>query len=139
MLPKSLTAKTVAGLAPNGAPRNDGDSERALACGSLAAGAMKILAERTTLRRALLLAERLAERLEQGPVDRIALRVVFGVPLHAERKGSRVRNANGLDRPVLRHALHHHAFAGREDALTMQRVHADRVAAEQFGKRPAGQ
>ena len=35
------------------------------------------------------------------PVDRIALRVVFGVPLHPERKGRRVRDADRLDGAVL--------------------------------------
>ena len=36
--------------------------------------------------RPLVLLERRTERFEQGAIDRVALRVVFGVPLHAECK-----------------------------------------------------
>src|SRR5271170_3874682 len=64
--------------------------------------------------------QRLAERLKQGPVDRIALRIVFGMPLHAEREGGRFRDPDRLDGAVLRHALDHHPFARLEDSLTMQ-------------------
>ena len=78
--------------------------------------------------------QRRAERLEQLAIDRIVLRVVFGVPLHAERKAGRVGDADRLDRAVFRHALDHHASSGLVDALTVQRVDADRLATEQPGE-----
>src|SRR3984885_14614863 len=91
------------------------------------------------LRDALGLEQRLAKGLKQRAVDRIALRIIFGMPLHTERKRRRLRNSNGLDRAVLRDPLHHDPFAGIEDALTVQRIDADGVAAEQFGKGAASE
>src|ERR1700760_4952882 len=84
-------------------------------------------------------AERLAERFEQRAVDRIALRIVLGMPLHTERKGRRVRNPNGLDGAVFRYPFHDDPLAGIEDALTMQRIDANGVATEQLGKGTAGE
>ena len=82
--------------------------------------------------------QRLAEGLEQRAVDRIALRIVFRMPLHAERKAGRIRDPDRLDGAVLRHALDHHPLAGLEDALAVQRVDADFLASEDFRKRAAG-
>src|SRR5215475_7060195 len=62
------------------------------------------------------LGQRLAERLEQRTVDRVLLRIVFGMPLHAECKARCVRDADRLDGAVLGNALDHHAPAGFEDA-----------------------
>ena len=76
--------------------------------------------------------ERLAERLKQRAVHRVALRVVLGVPLNAERKARRVGDADRLDRAVFRHALDDDALAGLENALAMQRVHADGLPAEEL-------
>src|SRR6185312_1003471 len=64
--------------------------------------------------------QRLAERLEQGAVDRVTVRIIFGVPLHAERKARRIRDADRLDGAVLRHAFDDNAFAGLLDALAVQ-------------------
>jgi hypothetical protein len=80
----------------------------------------------------------LAERFKQGAVDRIALRIVFRMPLHAERKARRIGNPNRFDGAVLRGALDDHALAGFENSLTMQRVDPDRLAAEQPRKGAAG-
>ena len=79
---------------------------------------------------ALVFDERLAERLEQRAIDRVGLRVVFGVPLHAERKSRRIGNADRLDRAVFGDALDNDPLAGLEDALTMQRIDPDGLAAE---------
>ena len=81
--------------------------------------------------------QRLAERLEQLAVDRVALRVVLRMPLHAERKARRVGDADRLDGAVFRNALDHDALAGLEDALAVQRVDADGLAAEQCRERAA--
>ena len=53
------------------------------------------------------------------------------MPLHAERKARRIGDADRLDGAVLRHALDHDALAGLVDALAVQRVHADGLAAEE--------
>src|ERR1700722_19976533 len=92
-----------------------------------------------TLRHPLGLEQRLAKGLEQGTVDRVALRIIFSMPLNAECKGRRLGNPDRLDRAVLRKPPPHAPFAGIEDALTVQRVDADRVAAEQLGKSAAGE
>src|SRR5439155_23076263 len=60
------------------------------------------------------------------------------MPLHAERKARRVGNPDRLDRAVLRNALDDHPFPRFENALTVQRIDADRLATEQPGKDPAG-
>src|SRR6202035_2375872 len=86
----------------------------------------------TALPAPLILHQRLAERLEQCAVDRIAVGLVLGMPLHAERKTRRVGDGDGLDGLVLRHALDDDAFARLEDALTVQRVDPDGLGAEQF-------
>src|SRR5215831_12370164 len=74
--------------------------------------------------------QRLAERGKQRAVHRIALRIVFCMPLHAEGKPRSAGDADGLDRAVLRHALDHDPVARLQNALTMQGVHADGLAAE---------
>src|SRR4051812_35246348 len=53
--------------------------------------------------------QRFAERLKQFPVHGVLLRVVFGVPLHAERKGGRIADADRLDGAVVGYALDDHA------------------------------
>src|ERR1700733_14778095 len=74
--------------------------------------------------------QRRAERLEQRAVDRVAMRIVFGVPLHAERKARGIRDADRLDGAVFRHALDDDALAGLQDALPVQRIDLDGLAAE---------
>ena len=64
--------------------------------------------------------KRRAKRLKQGAIDGIALRIVLGVPLHAEGKSRRVGNTYCLNRTVLRRTLDHHSFTGLEDALPVQ-------------------
>ncbi len=49
-------------------------------------------------------------------------------------KRGRVGDADRLDRAVLGDALDDDALARLEDALAVQRVHADRIAAEQPGE-----
>ena len=60
------------------------------------------------------------------------------MPLHAERKAGRVGDPDRLDGAVLRHALDHDALAGFEDALAVQRIDADGLAAEHPRKGAAG-
>src|SRR5258708_1383131 len=89
---------------------------------------------RTDLARPLVQLERFAEGLEQPAVDRVALRVVFGMPLHAEGKARCVRDPDCLDGAVFRDALDHDALARLEDALPVQGIDADGFAAEQLCK-----
>ena len=56
--------------------------------------------------------QRVAERLEQRAGDRVGLRVVFGVPLDAEREALRAGDADGFDRIVLGDPLDDDALAG---------------------------
>src|SRR5262249_62340699 len=83
-----------------------------------------------SLRRPSVRGEGFAESAKQRAVDPVALRIVFGVPLHAERKARRVGDADRLDGAVFGHALDHDALAGLEDALAVQRVHPDALAPE---------
>src|ERR1019366_1555788 len=53
----------------------------------------------------LALQQRLAEGLKQGPINGIALRIVLGMPLHAECEARRVGDPDRLDRAVLCHTL----------------------------------
>ncbi len=64
--------------------------------------------------------QRFAERLKQGSVDGIALRIIFRMPLHAERKARRFGNPYRLDRAVHGNTFDHHAFAGLQDTLSVQ-------------------
>src|SRR5579859_971038 len=82
--------------------------------------------------------QRRAERLEKRAIDRIALRIILGMPLHPERKAARIGDADRLDRAVLRHALDHDPLAGLEDALSVQRIDPDPVAPQDRGKGAAG-
>ncbi len=75
--------------------------------------------------------ERRAERFEQLSVDRIALRVVLGVPLDTERKACGIRDPDRFDGAVFGDALDDDALAGFENALSVQRIHPDGFAAEQ--------
>src|SRR3977135_1666136 len=83
------------------------------------------------LRRFPVIPKRRAEGLEQRAIDRVVLRIVFGVPLDAEREARSVGDADRLDRAVLCHALDDDPLAGLEDALAVQRIHADRLASEE--------
>src|SRR5580700_2113741 len=83
------------------------------------------------------LRQRRAERLEQFAIHWIAVGLVFGVPLYAERKTRRVGDVNGLDGAVLRNAFDDHALARFEDALAVQRVDADRFGAKELGEHAA--
>src|SRR5258708_19119158 len=60
------------------------------------------------------------------------------MPLHAECKARGVGNPDRLDRAVLGHALDDDARSGFEDALTMQRVDAERLAPKYLRKDAAG-
>src|SRR5262245_58553412 len=77
------------------------------------------------------------ERLKQRQVNCVALRIVLRVPLDAQREARRVGDADRLDGAVLRHALDDDARTGLENALAVQRVDADGVAAEELRKDPA--
>src|SRR3990170_9047721 len=79
---------------------------------------------------ALVRQDRRAERLKQRAVHRVGLRMLFRMPLHAEREARRVGDADRLDGAVFRHTLDDDARAGLENALTVKRVYADGVAAE---------
>ena len=57
------------------------------------------------------------------------------MPLHAERKARRIGNPDRLDGAVFRHALDDDPLARFEDALAVQRIHADGLAAEEPGER----
>src|SRR5262245_33109691 len=83
---------------------------------------------------ALVIQQGSAEGREQGAIDRVELRIVFGVPLDAERKRWRVGDPDRLDGAVLRHAFDDDPLAGLEDALAVERVHADRFAAAELRK-----
>ena len=85
-----------------------------------------------------MLRQRRAEGFEQFAIHRIVLRVVFGVPLHAERKTRRLGNADRLNGAVIGHALDDDAFAGLEDALAVQRIDANAFGTEQFRKYATG-
>src|SRR5262245_42002217 len=77
---------------------------------------------------------RLAEGLEQRTVDRILLRIVFGMPLHTEREASRICNSDRLDGAVLGDTLDDHTPARFENALPVQRIHADGLASQNPGE-----
>src|SRR2546430_17349123 len=81
--------------------------------------------------------QRLAERLEQRAIDRVLLRIVFGVPLHPEREAPRIRNADGLDGAVLGDALDHHPSAWLQNALAVQRIDPDGLTPQDFRERAA--
>jgi hypothetical protein len=74
--------------------------------------------------------QRGCESFKQGAVYRIALCIVLHVPLDAESKAGRICDADRLDRAVFGHALNHDPLARIKDALSVQRVHADGLAAE---------
>src|SRR5437879_6385599 len=80
------------------------------------------------LRRPLVRLQRRAECFEQLAVDRIALRVVLGVPLDTERKTRSVRDPDRLDGAVLGDAFDDDALAGFENTLPVQRIHPDGLA-----------
>ncbi len=69
--------------------------------------------------RPLIFGDRSAERFEQCTIDRAALRFVFGMPLHAERKARRIGDADSLNRVVLGHAFDDDALGRLENALTV--------------------
>ena len=56
--------------------------------------------------------QRVAERLKQRPVDRVALRIVLRVPLHPQRKARGIGNPDRLDGAVFGYAFDDDAFAG---------------------------
>ncbi|MBB3743687.1 hypothetical protein FHX10_003186 [Rhizobium sp. BK591] len=79
---------------------------------------------------------RIAECLKQRTVHGVGLRIVFGMPLHAERKSRRILEPYRLDRPVLCNAFGNDPVAKLENALSMQGVHPDRLPAEDACKHP---
>ena len=56
------------------------------------------------------------------------------MPLHTEREAGRIGNADRLDGAVLGHALDHDALARLKDALPVQRIDLDLLAAEDLGE-----
>src|SRR6516225_4029156 len=58
------------------------------------------------------------------------------MPLHAEGKSGGVGDADRLDRAVFGHAFDDHARARLQNALAVEGVHADDLAAEDAGKNP---
>lgn len=79
---------------------------------------------------------RIAECLKQRTINRVGLWIVFGMPLHTERKSRRVLEPYRLDRPVLGNAFGNDPLTKFEDALPMQGVHPDRLSAEDTRKHP---
>ena len=77
--------------------------------------------------RPLAFPDRSSERSKQGTVYRIGLRIVLGVPLD---ELGRVGNSDGLDRAVLRHALDDNAIPRFQNALTVERVDANRLSSK---------
>ena len=57
------------------------------------------------------------------------------MPLYTERKARRASDPDGFDGAVLRHALDDDPLARFQDALTVQRIDADGLAAEQLRRR----
>ena len=80
--------------------------------------------------RPLAFPDRSSERSKQGTVYRIGLRIVLGVPLDAQCELGRVGNSDGLDRAVLRHALDDNAIPRFQNALTVERVDANRLSSK---------
>ena len=66
------------------------------------------------------------------------MRIVLGVPLNAQCEPGRVGNSNGLYRAVLRHALDDDAVSRFQNALTMERVDANRLPVEEAGENTSG-
>src|SRR6516162_7251780 len=96
--------------------------------------AMALPFSRLVSTRALLLRQRRAEGFEEFAIHRIVLRVVFGVPLHAERETRRLGNADRFDGAVIGHALDDDAFAGLEDTLAVQRIDPNGFGSQQLRK-----
>src|SRR5436305_4411617 len=82
--------------------------------------------------------KRFPKGLKQFAVDWIALRIVFGMPLHAERKAGRVGNPDRLDGAVLGQPFYDDPLARFENTLAVQRINPDCLAAEDPRKRAAG-
>lgn len=79
---------------------------------------------------------RIAECLKQRTINRVGLRIVFGMPLHTQSKSRRVLEPYRLDRPVLGNAFGNDPLTKFEDSLSMQGVHPDRLPAEDARKHP---
>ena len=88
--------------------------------------------------RPLAFPDRSSERSKQGAVYRIGLRIVLGVPLDAQCEPGRLGNSDGLDRAVLRHALDDNAIPRFQNALTVERVDANRLSVEEPREDTAG-
>src|SRR5258708_17659468 len=82
--------------------------------------------------------QRFAERQKQFAIDGIALRIVFRMPLHAERKARCFRNPYRLDGAVFGDPFDDDPLAWFEDALAVQRIDADGLAAEDARKGAIG-
>ena len=66
------------------------------------------------------------------------MRIVLGVPLDSQCEPGRVGDSNGLYRAVLRHALDDDAVPRFQNALTVERVDADRLPVEEPREDTAG-
>src|SRR5262249_57243606 len=75
--------------------------------------------------------------MEQGAVYWVALRIILGMPLNAQRKTLCTCDTDGLDGPVFRDALDDHPPARLENALTMEAIDADCLLAEKARERAA--
>src|SRR5258708_16957093 len=82
--------------------------------------------------------QRFAEGKKHFAIDGIALRIVFRMPLHAERKARCFRNPYRLDGAVFGDPFDHDPPARFEDALAVQRIDADGLAAEDARKGAIG-
>ena len=63
---------------------------------------------------------------------------MFGVPLNSEGETGGIVNADRLDGAVIGRAFDHHARAGINHALAVQRVHVDYLGLIQPGKDAPG-
>ena len=60
------------------------------------------------------------ERFEKQPVRPVSLRVVFCVPLHAQREAARVPDADRLDRVVFGDPFDKDPLSWLQDRLAME-------------------
>jgi hypothetical protein len=66
------------------------------------------------------------------------VRVDFCMPLDTQSECGSASDAYRFDRAILGHPFHDNAIARLKDGLTIQRVHADGQATEEFGEYAVG-
>lgn len=79
-----------------------------------------------------------AECLEQGSRNGILRSLIFGVPLHGERKAGCAVDANGFGSPIFGAAFYPNSRPGRFNSLPVQRIHRDDLVAEHVNKNASG-